>query len=338
LTPADRFEALELLHLDCAAAYPELPDGRPLLGAHLAARPTRGGRVPGWPVDPVELVAPDELDWTPLRTMREATPRFVLAVLPGPFGELAALGGIDRLLVACWRRPQEVRALAEAMVDYGLALARRGLEEGAEGFVIGEDVAYDGGLLLRPTLYRRIFLPALEREVAALGALGLPVILHSDGDLSALRHDLDRLGLAGLHSCPFAAAGAGSGAPGGDGDGDRPGTTHPRVDGRAPWPLNGGPPCRWGNLGLDAFLAGDEAAVAARVDEAIEAGGGDAPGYVFGTSAGILDASLPARAVLAAYAHAHAHAHAAGDGEVAGAGPSGGAGRPADRSGPGPGC
>lgn len=292
---AARAAVAEGLHLDALGAYPELADGRPLLGVHLAGASASGGgphagRALGLP-------DPGRLDWSPLRTARERSALAVLAVLPGPFGELAYLLGIERLLVLSWRRPDEARRLGEAMVDYGLELARLSLEHGAEVLVVGEDVAWDGGLLLRATTYRSLFLPALEREVAELRGLGAPVVFHSDGDVTALLDDLLDLGVDGLHGCS-AASGVDLAVLAG------------RTDDRL---------CLWGNLDLDQLAPEARPGLEARVDATV-ATGSSLSGYVFGTSAGILDAALPAASVQAAFDCAHLAALAA-------------AGRPAAASG-----
>lgn len=289
---ATRSAVLEGLHLDAVACYPELT-GRPLLGVHLAGdgsgdgqgdrqghgRGDRSGRRHVGSA--LGLPDPGGLDWSPVRAARERSPLFVFAMLPGPFGELAYLMGIERFLLLSWRRPDEARRLAEAMVDYGIELARLALAHGAQGFVVGEDIAWDRGLLLRAALYRSLFLPALEREIVALRALGAPVVFHSDGDVRALLDDLVATGIDALHGC--------AAAPGMD-----LASLAIRVDGRL---------CLWGNLDLDAF-ADEGPALARRVDRTLEAGS-CAPGYIFGTSAGVLDTSLPAKGVQAGFDRAH---------------------------------
>lgn len=283
---ATRRAVLERLHLDAIAAYPELPGGGPMLGVHLAAGEASGHPSPaGSATVPSRLGLPDpaELDWRPLRAWRSDSPFFTLAVLPGPFGELAYSQGVERFLALAWRRPEEARQLAEAMVDYALELAGRAREQGAEGFLIGEDVAWERGLLLRAATYRALFLPALRREVEGLRAHGAPVLFHSDGDLTGLLADLEGLGLDGLHGLSFDA---------------RPGLRllTERLDGRL---------ARWGGLDL-AVLAGPPAGVlSSHIGEALAAGGGS-PGFVFGSSAGVLDATLDPARVQEAFDEAYA--------------------------------
>lgn len=277
-----RRDVLEALHLDAIGVYPGLPGGGgPMLGVHLAGSGPSG---PG-PSDPdaspagiLGLPEPSRLDWRPLEAWANEAPFFTMMVLPGPFGELAYLLGIERLLVLAWRDPDRARRLGEAMVDYGIELARLAREHGAEGFVIGEDVAWDGGLLLRVSTYRAIFLPALEREVAALRAFAMPIVFHSDGDLTALLGDLAGLHLDGIHGLSPAA-----------------GVDLARLAERLGPAL-----CRWGNLDIDAMADPTDAVLETRVLEALRAGSSSSC-YIFGSSAGILDAALAPAAVAAAF-------------------------------------
>jgi uroporphyrinogen decarboxylase len=281
LDAATRFGVLDRLHLDAIGAYPLLANGAPLLGAHLALE--RAGE----PVCHlgVKLGLPDPvgLDWSPVRQASDASPFFVVSVVPGPFGELAYATGIERFLLLAWREPDRARRLAEEMVDYGLELARLAVAAGAEGFVVGEDIAWDGGLLLRASTYRQLFLPALKREVDGLHRLGGPVVLHSDGDLRGLIGDLAATGIDGLHGCVPSFG----------------------LDLRSLDEQSGRRLSFWGNLGLDSLDPQRPATLENRVDAALEAASGLA-GYVFGTSAGILDASLSPSAVQAAYDRAYA--------------------------------
>lgn len=281
---ATRRAVLEALHLDAIGVYPNLPGGRPMLGVHLAGggRPEPGTEAAGaTPAAVLGLPEPSRLDWRPLDRWADQAPFFTVMVLPGPFGELAYLLGIEHLLVLAWRDPDRVRRLGEAMADYGIELARLARDHGADGLVIGEDVAWDRGLLLRASTYRSVFLPALEREVAALRELAMPLVFHSDGDATALLGDLAGLPLDGVHSLSPAA-------------GIDLARLAPRVDAR--W-------CRWGNLDLDVLAAPAGPVLEERVTEAFRAGTGTAC-YIFGSSAGILDDALDPAAVVAAFEQA----------------------------------
>jgi uroporphyrinogen decarboxylase len=289
VTPATRAKVLEALHFDAIAAYPSWR-GHPLLGVHLAD--PSPGRDAGTlhPHTGTELGLPDpaRLDWSPVRAARATSPFYVLAMLPGPFGELAYGLGMERFLLLCWREPAEAQRLGDAMVDYGLELARLALANGAQGLVVGEDIAWEGGLLLRASLYRSLFLPALEREVSGLRALGAPVVFHSDGDVRALLDDLVGTGIDALHGCATASEVA-------------PSSLAARTKRRL---------CLWGSLDLAAFAVSEEV-LTARVDEVFSAAPAW-PGYIFGTSAGILDASLSVTAVRTAFDRAHAISAAGG--------------------------
>jgi uroporphyrinogen decarboxylase len=54
-------------------------------------------------------------------------------------------------------------------------------------------------MLFSPKLWRQLFKPRLARMFAVFRDAGLPVILHSDGDIWAILPDLVEIGLNGLN-------------------------------------------------------------------------------------------------------------------------------------------
>jgi uroporphyrinogen decarboxylase len=222
-----------------------------------------------------------------VRAWREDSPFFTLMMLPGPFAELAYLSGLEQFLVGTRRDPGATRRLAEGMVDYALVLAERAFLAGAQGFLIGEDLAWDRGLFLRRETYAELFLPALHRQRATLRSLGLPVLLHSDGAFGDLLEDLAEVGLDGLHGLQPSA-------------GIELGALKARFGDR--W-------CLWGNLELDVIAAATPRILEQTVSETLRVGAAT-PGFIFGSSAGVLGADLPAERVRATYDLARALAEA----------------------------
>lgn len=278
---AARCRALTSLGQDAVVGYPALSDGRPLLGAHLGAGAHAGDARARGPVARFGLPRPEELDWRPLRAFLEESPFFTFVMLPGPFSELGYLLGTEEFLSLTVRKSETARLLAEGMADYALALAVHARSLGAEGFIVGDDVAWHRGLYLSPASYRRIFLPALEREVRCLRELGAPVVLHSDGNLAEVIEDWAGLGADGLHGLQPSA-----------------GMDLAEVSRRFGTRL-----CLWGNLDLEV-IAGAPDRELEPVLRDIFATGRSSPGFVFGSSAGELGDDLPVARVRDAYERA----------------------------------
>jgi len=84
------------------------------------------------------------------------------------------------------------------ITDIQVRLARRFVALGIDGSYLGDDCGAQRGMLFSPRLWRQHFKPRLARIVAVFRA-GLPVILHSDGDIWAILPDLAEIGLTCLN-------------------------------------------------------------------------------------------------------------------------------------------
>jgi uroporphyrinogen decarboxylase len=66
---------------------------------------------------------------------------------------------------------------------------------GVDGGYFGDDYGAQRGMLFSPKVWRRLFKPRLARMFSVFRDGGLPVILHSDGDIWAILPDLIDIGL-----------------------------------------------------------------------------------------------------------------------------------------------
>lgn len=205
---------------------------------------------------------------------------FVFGFVDGGFGRLCREWGFERTLAFAANRPDETMTLVLGLASERAEEARRVLDLGAGAIMLGEDFAYERGLLLHERLIAQIIFPEIEYWAKTLGA---PVVLHCDGDISRIAPSLPETGVAGLHSLEHAVDG--------------------RLDiyaalGRRGMVLMGGVP--------HPALQGDATRAADLAHEIITACEG-LP-YVFGSSAGVLDEGLDPSAVRAAYSTLRAHA------------------------------
>jgi uroporphyrinogen decarboxylase len=76
-----------------------------------------------------------------------------------------------------------------------VALARRFVALGVDGGYFGDDYGAQRSMLFSPKLWRQLFKPRLARMFGVFRGAGLPVILHSDGDIWAILPDLVEIGL-----------------------------------------------------------------------------------------------------------------------------------------------
>ncbi len=110
-----------------------------------------------------------------------------------------SLRGFEALLMDLAERPAWVEDLLERITVIQAALARRFVALGVDGGYFGDDYGAQRGLLFSPATWRALFKPRLARMFAVFREAGLPVILHSDGDIWPILPDLVEIGLTCLN-------------------------------------------------------------------------------------------------------------------------------------------
>lgn len=106
-----------------------------------------------------------------------------------------SLRGFEELLLDLADEPGWVAALLERITDIQERLAHRFVALGVDGAYFGDDWGAQRGMLFSPKLWRELLKPCLARLFGVFKAAGLPVILHSDGDIKPILGDLVDLGL-----------------------------------------------------------------------------------------------------------------------------------------------
>lgn len=139
-----------------------------------------------------EPVYPDLEKWT-------ATSLFVFALLPGPFGQSMEVVGFRELVRGLSKGDVEVLSLIEKVVKTNCRVIEQLADQGVNGVIVADDVAFTRGLYFRPELMRCYFLPAYQQMAAKAGERKLVVFFHSDGDYRELLPDLMTAGFDGIH-------------------------------------------------------------------------------------------------------------------------------------------
>lgn len=107
-----------------------------------------------------------------------------------------SLRGFETLNVDMIKDPQFVEDLLERIVEIQLVLIHRYINEvGVDGGYFGDDYGAQQNMLFSPRQWRKLFKPRLARMFAPFREAGLPVIMHSDGDIAKIMPDLVEVGL-----------------------------------------------------------------------------------------------------------------------------------------------
>jgi uroporphyrinogen decarboxylase len=115
------------------------------------------------------------------------------------FERLWSLRGFDATLMDLVDDRAGVMAFLDQITEIQVAVARRFVALGVDGGYFGDDYGAQRGMLFSPPIWRELFKPRLARMFAVFRAAGLPVILHSDGDIWAILPDLIEIGLTCLN-------------------------------------------------------------------------------------------------------------------------------------------
>jgi uroporphyrinogen decarboxylase len=96
------------------------------------------------------------------------------------------LMGFEALMEAFLSEPELVRALVDLSVRVNLELAKEAAQRGADFVWTGDDYASMERPFISPRMFREMLYPSLKRVVGGFKELGLPVIKHTDGNITPL--------------------------------------------------------------------------------------------------------------------------------------------------------
>jgi uroporphyrinogen decarboxylase len=89
--------------------------------------------------------------------------------------------------------------LLDRITEIQLVLIQRFLELGVDGGYFGDDYGAQKDMLFSPAAWRKLIKPRLARLFTPFRAHGLPVIMHSDGQIQKILPDLVEIGLTALN-------------------------------------------------------------------------------------------------------------------------------------------
>lgn len=267
-----------------------------------ACEPEEGGAAPDWQVmeealiclgaDMIAVPAADPSpwqEWCQELAYWAGRQFFVWVLVDGLFQGLATSLGWSPVLVAFGRCGRGYGEAAELpgwlllQMDRILAQVHQALQAGADGVLLGEDVAYSSGLLLPPQVVARELAPRWREVAFAVKAQRtcrgqVPLVgLHSDGMLEPLLGLLQASGFEVIHSLEPEA-------------GMEAARLVPAWRGRLGF---------MGGFSVPVLVQGPETAIreeAQRLATVALDGG-----LVVGSSAGVVPASVPARHLTVAY-------------------------------------
>jgi len=110
-------------------------------------------------------------------------------------------GGIDKLLIDMYRRPNLARKFIDKIAKTCLGMVKLMIEAGVEVLFITDDYADCHSTFMNPSQFREFELLNIKRIVELAKKRGIPVLKHSDGNVHPIMEDMIEAGIKGFH--PF---------------------------------------------------------------------------------------------------------------------------------------
>jgi uroporphyrinogen decarboxylase len=110
-----------------------------------------------------------------------------------------SLRGMENVLLEIALDPGYIGELLDRIVDIRLVVIERYLELGVDGGYFGDDYGAQLSTLFSPASWRELIKPRLARLFQPFLDRGLPVMMHSDGDIAPIVGDLVEIGLTALN-------------------------------------------------------------------------------------------------------------------------------------------
>lgn len=110
-----------------------------------------------------------------------------------------SLRGFDTFLTDMALDPAFAGELLDRITAIQLTLIQRFLDLGVDGVYFGDDYGAQKSTLMSPRMWRTLIKPRLAQLFAPVRAAGLPILMHSDGEIAPILPDLVEIGLTTLN-------------------------------------------------------------------------------------------------------------------------------------------
>jgi uroporphyrinogen decarboxylase len=123
------------------------------------------------------------------------TPNFGFAL----FERAWSMRGLDTFMMDMVLDSDFTEGLLDRILEIQLVLIRRFIDLGVDGGYFGDDYGAQKNMLFSPQMWRKFIKPRLAQMFAPFREAGLPVLMHSDGQIQAIIPDLIEIGLTTLN-------------------------------------------------------------------------------------------------------------------------------------------
>ncbi len=195
------------------------------------------------------------------------TDLFIFVLFEGGFTRAFHRFGGQNFFRVLARSPWDVVPAIEGTCRSLESTAVEVLQVGADGIIIGDDIAYRKGLLVNPELLREMLWKPLSETINRIkGEKQCPVFFHSEGNIWRALPDIVAAGFDGVHSLEPSSG----------------------MDIKEVRRVFDDKICLMGNLELEYLISRDETEMFREVINILQAAG-DGSGFIFSTTGGLID-------------------------------------------------
>ncbi len=123
------------------------------------------------------------------------TPNFGFAL----FERAWTLRGFEQFFMDMGSDPTYTGELLDRITEIQLKLIHQYLDLGIDGAYFGDDYGAQKGLLFSPAMWRKYIKPRLQKMFKPFIERGMPILMHSDGQIQKILPDLLEIGLTTLN-------------------------------------------------------------------------------------------------------------------------------------------
>ncbi|MFX0084853.1 MAG: uroporphyrinogen decarboxylase family protein [Candidatus Hodarchaeota archaeon] len=105
--------------------------------------------------------------------------------------------GIENFFSSLYERPEFVKAVIERSTQWIIALVEQANQIDVDFIILGDDAADKSRALISPKMFRNLILPEYKKIV---NVSDVPIVWHSDGNISSLLPIIIEAGILGVHS------------------------------------------------------------------------------------------------------------------------------------------
>jgi uroporphyrinogen decarboxylase len=123
----------------------------------------------------------------------------VAGSIRGPFSSAWLVLGFETLMVSLYDDPAFIAEIMDRCVAFYVRGAERMVEAGVDAVVFTDDYGNKQSPFISPELFRLHILPHVAGMVSRIKSLGVPIIMHSDGNIAPLLPELVQTGIRAYH-------------------------------------------------------------------------------------------------------------------------------------------